>query len=103
MNQENKNQTDNPLLVDTGFPPFDRVKPEHVVPAIRQVLNRANERIDGLEQNLVPTWAGLLQPLEQLEHIGLFYGTGESALCSRSSLAIRRNIWKVQKKDTFLL
>jgi oligopeptidase A len=67
VNQENKNQTDNPLLVETGFPPFDRVKPEHVVPAIRQVLNRANERIDWLEQNLVPTWAGLLQPLEQLD------------------------------------
>ena len=67
MNQEDKNLTDNPLLVETGFPPFDRVKPEHVVPAIRQVLNRANERIDELEQNLVPTWAGLLQPLEQLD------------------------------------
>jgi oligopeptidase A len=67
MNQENKNHTDNPLLVETGLPPFDRVKPEHVVPAIRQVLNCANQRIDELEQNLVTTWAGLLQPLEKLD------------------------------------
>jgi oligopeptidase A len=41
--------------------------PEHVVPAMRQVLDRANERIDGLEQNLEPTWVGLLHPLEQLD------------------------------------
>ncbi len=61
------NLTDNPLLVGTGFPPFDRVAPEHVVPAIRQVLYRANEQIDCLEQNLAPTWAGLLRPLEQLD------------------------------------
>jgi oligopeptidase A len=67
MNRESKNQTENPLRVETGFPPFDRVKPEHVVPAIRQVLDRANERIDGLEQNLEPTWVGLLHPLEQLD------------------------------------
>ena len=67
MNQENKNHSDNPLLVESGFPHFDRVTPEHVVPAIRYVLERATEQIDGLERNLVPTWAGLLQPLEQLD------------------------------------
>jgi oligopeptidase A len=66
MNRESKNQTENPLRVETGFPPFDRVKPEHVVPAMRQVLDHANERIDWLEQNLEPTWVGLIHPLEQL-------------------------------------
>jgi oligopeptidase A len=65
--QDNKNQTDNPLLVENGFPLFDRVEPEHVVPAIRQVIKRANEQVDRLEQNLAPSWDGLLQPLEQLD------------------------------------
>jgi oligopeptidase A len=57
---------ENPLLVDTGFPLFDRVEPEHVVPAMRHILKQANERIDRLEQNLAPTWAGLIHPLEAL-------------------------------------
>jgi oligopeptidase A len=67
LNQENMNLNENPLLVETGFPLFDRVTPEHVVPAMRHVLDRANERIDWLEQNLVPTWVGLIHPLEQLD------------------------------------
>ncbi len=46
MNHENKEQTDNPLLVETGFPLFDRVRPEHAIPAIRDVLKRANEQFD---------------------------------------------------------
>ncbi len=75
MNKESKNQTDNPLLVETGFPLFDRVKPEHVVPAMRTVLDHANKRIDWLEQNLVPTWAGLIFPLEQL-NIAFEYSWG---------------------------
>lgn len=66
MNQENNSQTDNPLLVETGFPRFDRVKPEHVVPAIQEILNRANKQVDRLEAHLVPAWAGLIEPLEQL-------------------------------------
>jgi len=67
VNHEKNNEIDNPLLVENGFPPFGRVKPEHVIPAVRQVLKRANERIDRLEQHLVPTWSGLLHPLEQLD------------------------------------
>lgn len=67
MNQEDQAQTGNPLLVESGFPPFDRVTADHIVPAIRRVLKRANERIDALEQNVVPTWAGLMHPLEQLD------------------------------------
>ena len=75
MNQESRNQTDNPLLVENGFPLFDRVEPEHVVPAMQHVLKLANDQIDRLEQNLAPTWAGLIQPLEQL-NIAFEYSWG---------------------------
>jgi oligopeptidase A len=67
VNQIDQNHAGNPLLVESGFPPFDRVTPEHVVPAMRRVLDRANERIDALEQNVVPSWDGLLRPLEQID------------------------------------
>ena len=75
VNQDNKNMNENPLLVEIGFPPFNRVKPEHVVPAMRQVLDRANERIDWLEQNLKPTWVGLIHPLEEV-NIAFEYSWG---------------------------
>ena len=73
--QENTNLNKNPLLVNAGFPLFDRVKPEHVVPAMRQVLKHANERIDWLEQSLEPTWVGLIHPLEEL-NIAFEYSWG---------------------------
>jgi oligopeptidase A len=75
VNQEKMKLNENPLLVDTGFPLFDRVQSEHVVPAMRHVLKHANERIDWLEQNLEPTWAGLIHPLEEL-NIAFEYSWG---------------------------
>jgi hypothetical protein len=39
VKKENMNLNENPLLVETGFPLFDRVTPEHVVPAMRHVLD----------------------------------------------------------------
>ena len=67
VHQEDQTQTGNPLLVETGFPPFGRVAPEQIVPAMEHILHHANARLEALEQNLAPTWAGLLQPLEQMD------------------------------------
>jgi oligopeptidase A len=58
---------DNPLLQGQGLPPFEQIRPEHVVPGITQLLADSEERLTQLETNVVPTWAGLVQPLEQLE------------------------------------
>jgi oligopeptidase A len=58
---------DNPLLQGQGLPPFEQIQPEHVVPAITQLLAESEERLTHLETNVVPTWDGLVQPLEQLE------------------------------------
>ncbi len=58
--------SDNPLLVDDGLPPFDRIRPEHVVPAVRQVLARAEEGITKLEAHLAPTWEGTIEALDRI-------------------------------------
>ncbi len=55
----------NPLLDFTGLPRFGEVRPEHVTPAIDQLLadNRALiERLAG--DSAAPTWEGFVQPLE---------------------------------------
>ncbi len=62
---------DNPLLLANGLPQFDRIKAEHVVPAVQQVLSDAERRLTEIEQSLSsterPTWDDIFPPLEQLD------------------------------------
>ncbi len=62
----NATVTDNPLLIGKGLPPFDAIKPEHVVPAMTQLLAELEEELATLEANVTPTWSGLVEPLDRL-------------------------------------
>ena len=56
----------NPLLKMQGLPPFSQIKPEHIEPALDQILvqNRAQlERL--LTSKEPPSWENLIQPLEE--------------------------------------
>ena len=58
----------NPLLEAHGLPPFSRIEPAHVEPAIRQLIERNKQRIDELlANNETYSWDNLLQPIEDLE------------------------------------
>jgi oligopeptidase A len=57
----------NPLLIGEGLPPFEQIQPDQVVPAITQLLQELGESLTQLEANVVPTWEGLVVPLERLE------------------------------------
>ncbi|HYW04359.1 MAG TPA: M3 family metallopeptidase [Gammaproteobacteria bacterium] len=57
----------NPLLETAERPPFSRIRPEHAVPAIEQILAEARERIAALrELQGSPDWDTLIEPLEQI-------------------------------------
>jgi oligopeptidase A len=62
---------DNPLLMAEGLPRFDRIKSEHIVPAVREVLARAEQQLTTLEDKLKqidePTWDDIFPPLEELD------------------------------------
>ncbi len=58
--------THNPLLIGHGLPPFNEIKVEHVVPAIEQILATVNTQLTELEQNMTPTWVGLVEPVDRL-------------------------------------
>lgn len=58
--------TANPLLAGKGLPPFDQIRPEHVVPAMTELLAKATDALTHLETNIEPTWEGLIEPLEAL-------------------------------------
>ena len=54
----------NPLLEDRRLPAFDRIKPEHVEPAIDYVLGQNRELIAALLADPdACDWATLIEPL----------------------------------------
>ncbi|OGT19544.1 MAG: oligopeptidase A [Gammaproteobacteria bacterium RBG_16_57_12] len=61
------NNAHNPLLEMTGLPPFSAIRPEHIEPAIDQVLEQNRGEIKRLlAENEHYTWDNLVQPLEDL-------------------------------------
>src|SRR4051812_32569014 len=67
---------DNPLLSIQFAIPFDRVRPEHVVPGIRLLLTQANEKIDAIVADQAPrTFANTMLALEDsTEKLGYALG-----------------------------
>ncbi len=60
-----------PLLQGQGLPPFPEITPEQVVPAMTELLTEADAALTKLEANIIPTWSGLVEPLDRLtERIG---------------------------------
>ncbi len=59
---------DNPLLAQEPLPPFPRIRPEHVEPGVRAVLERARTRIEEIAANDTATFATVVEPLEELQH-----------------------------------
>ena len=68
--------TSNPLLDFSGLPRFDLFRPEHVTPAIEQLIAEAPETVAKLEapsDNV--TWDNFVIPLEEAtERLGRAWG-----------------------------
>ena len=65
---------DNPLLDFSGLPQFERIKPEHVTPAIEQLL-ADGRATTAAALNAKPTWDEFVGPLEDAnERIGRAWG-----------------------------
>ncbi|MCF6437163.1 oligopeptidase A [Pseudoalteromonas sp. MMG022] len=54
----------NPLIGLEGLPPFSKIKPEHIVPALKEAIAHCRETIDDVLKNETFTWQNLVQPLE---------------------------------------
>ena len=58
----------NPLLELTGLPTFSSIKPEHVEPAIDQLLSEARKHVETLlAENTEYSWENLIAPLEEMD------------------------------------
>ena len=57
----------NPLLKLDGLPPFSKIKPEHIEPAIDQLLAECRARVNQLlSDNSIYNWDNLIAPLEAI-------------------------------------
>ena len=87
----------NPLLVGTGLPPFEQIQPEHVAPAMTQLLSELESELADLESNLTPTWEGLVQPLNNLgERLSWSWGIVGHLMGVKNSPALREAYQSVQ-------
>ncbi|HEY9889967.1 MAG TPA: M3 family metallopeptidase, partial [Candidatus Obscuribacterales bacterium] len=57
----------NPLLIGQGLPPFDQIHAEQIVPGVTTLLETLASDLEQLEATVQPTWAGLVEPLTQIE------------------------------------
>ncbi|MDH6027076.1 oligopeptidase A [Vibrio splendidus] len=58
----------NPLLTFTDLPPFSQIKPEHVKPAVEQVIEACRNKIEQvLEGNTSPSWDNLVAPIDEVD------------------------------------
>ena len=59
---------DNPLLAGHELPPFPEIRPEHVEPAIRAILDTGRHQLEMLATASTPGFDTLVEPLEALQH-----------------------------------
>jgi len=58
---------DNPLLIRTGLPAYDRIEPHHVAPAIETILARCRAIVADVEKTTEVSWQTLMAPLEEID------------------------------------
>jgi oligopeptidase A len=58
----------NPLLDSRELPAFSAIRPEHIEPAIRQVLDENRAQLKSLLESSASTWDTLVVPLEEMQH-----------------------------------
>ncbi|MCG7570020.1 oligopeptidase A [Pseudoalteromonas sp. CNC9-20] len=57
----------NPLIGLEGLPPFSKIKPEHVVPAVEHGIEQCKKTIEQVLAGKDFTWQGLVMPLEEAD------------------------------------
>ncbi len=88
---------DNPLLEPSGLPRFDRTGPEHVEPGMRELLGRLERELGELEAHAMPSWEGLVEPLERLtDRLDFSWGVAGHLMGVRNSDSLRTAYEAVQ-------
>jgi len=57
----------NPLLTRSGLPPFDQIQPDHVAPAIEEILTASAELLSQAEAAPLGDWDALMEPMRKID------------------------------------
>jgi oligopeptidase A len=80
----------NPLLDPDAPPPFQDIRPEHVVPALRALLHHLRTDLDRLEAGAAPSWDAVVEPITRItDRLALAWGTVGHLMAVRNSDALR--------------
>jgi len=87
----------NPLWQHGTLPRFDLFEPGQVAPGIRGLLAELEGELSRLESSLVPSWAGLVAPLEEIsDRFGYAWGLVGHLMGVQNSDALREAHQSVQ-------
>lgn len=90
-------ESNNPLLTDFDFPPFDSVEAKHVRPGIRALLKKLESYLVELESNVTPSWPLLVDPLEKIvDRLSVVWGMVNHLKAVRDNPELRSAIEDVQ-------
>jgi oligopeptidase A len=79
------------------FPRWNEVKAEHVKPAIQHIIGQLNNDLTALEEDVQPTWAGLIEPLERIvDRITRAWGTVSHLKSVKDTPELREAVEAVQ-------
>ncbi|KAJ4776364.1 Oligopeptidase A-like [Rhynchospora pubera] len=89
--------SDNPLLNDFAFPPFDVVEAKHVQPGIKDLIRRLEGDLVELETTVEPTWPKLVEPLERIvDRLQVVWGVVNHLKSVKDSSDLRSAIEEIQ-------
>ncbi len=82
--------SDNPLFNQGDLPDFAAIRPEHVIPAVREAIRLGNETLKTLQSLQDPTWETFVLPLRQVSRrLDRIWGTVGHLLGVKNSDALR--------------
>ncbi|CAN1342794.1 Organellar oligopeptidase A, chloroplastic/mitochondrial [Linum perenne] len=89
--------SDNPLLKDFVFPPFDSVHADHVRPGVRALLKQLEGELEDLEKTVEPSWPKLVEPLEKIvDKLAVVWGMVNHLKAVKDNAELRAAIEEVQ-------
>ena len=87
----------NPLLAEGGLPRFDEIRPEHVEPGVRHLLEELDGALESLEAASLTSYVEIIGPLERLQdRLSFVWGTVGHLMGVRNSDALREAHDRVQ-------
>jgi len=90
---------DNPLLAYGGLPPFDRIEPEQLVPAVRHLLAQLTAELERVEADARPSWSAVMEPLARMgDRLGFTWGVVGHLMGVMNSDALREAFERVQSE-----